>query len=411
MADKYIGDITKKTPNLADYLVAVDGADAYQTLVSDVAKKIIEEYQGSNLGGVAQSIQAGFNVVSANNIVGANNRQGWTALTSGQDLNTVVGVGMYFTHSNSAASSLAHTPFDKAFVMKVGQVYSSNFITQEATTMGTSVVKEETKRRYTYNGGSTWSEWELQPTRSEVNAIANQGAKNLLPNIRETTTVSGITITKNDDGTLTLNGTSTAAITFYLPTTGDSFIPFENGSYVIVGGEDIANQGDSTSVYVGCNSGGSSSYAHKTNGSKSPAFSVTQGRMKAWLYIPNGNTLTDFVVKPMIIPSTLLDDSYVPYGMTNAELTKALNQYTFVLKNATSMDFYNNYSASMPNNTYYRDFVANSGTVMSGVNVMLEGMKTTNDYEWQRVTAYFTDLMMIRRKRAGTWEEWKTVVN
>lgn len=410
MADKYIGDITKKTPSITDYLVAVDGADAYQTLVSDVAKKIIEEYQGSNLGGVAQSIQAGFDVVSANNLTGANNRQGWTALTSGQDLNAVTGVGMYFTHSNAAASSLANTPFDKAFVMKVGQVYSSNFITQEATTMGTSVVKEETKRRYTWNGGSTWSEWELQPTRSEVNAIANQGAKNLLPNNIVSQTVNGLTVTKNADGSVTINGTATANTRLYMWDSQLQASPFKAGD---------------TFLMSGCNGGSSKTYHIQllTNGTirancfdesvtaTIPANTTATQTVQFAIQVLNGTVMDNVTFYPMLRYASFQDDTYVPYGMTNAELTKALNQYTFVLKHATNMDFYNNFSASMPNNTYYRAFLTNSRGVMSGVNVMLEGMKTTNDYEWQRVTAYFTDLMMIRNKRAGTWEEWRTVVN
>ena len=198
-------------------------------------------------------------IIGANNLTGANNRQGWTALTNGQDLNTVLGAGTYCANSAGIYNSVLNSPMTgKAFRLDVQySVANNNYIRQIWTAnTGEQFIRETT------NGGTSWSDWRLTPTRSEVNAIA-----------------------------------------------------------------------------------------------------------------------------------------------------KAINQYTFVKKNATNMDFYNNYSASMPNNTYYRDFVANSSGLMNGVNVMLEGMKSTNDYEWQRVTAYFDDLMMIRRKWAGKWEEWKKVVN
>ena len=297
-------------------------------------------------------------IIGANNLTGANNRQGWTALTSGQDLNTVLGVGMYFTHSNAAASSLAHTPFDKAFVMKVGQVYSSSFITQEATTMGTSVVKEETKRRYTYNGGSTWSEWELQPTRSEVNAIANQGAKNLLSVTGTNQTINGVTFTRNTDGSVTLNGTSTAAVTYILKSD-----VVERGNYILstveTGESDVAGGGLYAKTTGGTGTTGGTRLASALRNA-SATFTNQVGTV--WLYYGAGVTFTNYTVYPMMRFASVQDDTYVPYGMSNAELTGRLPQTIAVGSNA---------SVSVPlDSTKYGLFAWTVGNTFGGANLL-----------------------------------------
>lgn len=271
-------------------------------------------------------------IIGANNITGYNNRQGWTTLTSGQNLNTVTAPGVYSANTNAIATSLNGTPFAYSFklVVELFQSNTGNYILQTATQTATG----EVKRRLTLDNGTSWTDWASVPTRSEVNAIANIGAKNQLPNIVKTTTIKGVTITRNDDGTLTLNGTASETFYLHIPTTGDYYASFPNGTYVLVAGEDIGDRSKNQSgIYLGCNNGSTSYYAKNDNGGKTGAFAVTQNIIKVWLVVPKDTVATDFIVKPMIKPSKINDDTYVPYGMSNAELTEkmivqALSGYT-----------------------------------------------------------------------------------
>lgn len=67
MADQKITELPIKGTsaiNFADYLLGIDAADGYQMLISDLAKKIIESYAGSNLGGSAQALKTALDAVS-----------------------------------------------------------------------------------------------------------------------------------------------------------------------------------------------------------------------------------------------------------------------------------------------------------------------------------------------------------
>lgn len=58
-------------------------------------------------------------IIGANNITGYNNRQGWTALTNGQDLNSVAGAGLYYANTDNIAKTLLNCPYPMAFNMIV----------------------------------------------------------------------------------------------------------------------------------------------------------------------------------------------------------------------------------------------------------------------------------------------------
>lgn len=60
MADQKITELPIKGTsaiNLADYLLGIDSAEGYQMLISDLAKKIIEDYTGSTVAGSAQALK------------------------------------------------------------------------------------------------------------------------------------------------------------------------------------------------------------------------------------------------------------------------------------------------------------------------------------------------------------------
>lgn len=69
MADQKITELPIKGTsaiNLADYLLGIDSADGYQMLISDLAKKIIEAYNGSSLGGSARTLKSALDTIATN---------------------------------------------------------------------------------------------------------------------------------------------------------------------------------------------------------------------------------------------------------------------------------------------------------------------------------------------------------
>lgn len=170
MADQKITELPIKTStgiNLTDYLLGIDSAEGYQMLVSDIAKKIVEDYAGSSLAGSAQSITSAFTQVPL--LAGVN-----TILTSGTDLNTVTTVGTY-NASNAVARSLMNGPEGvtlSAFRMTVERALGTGSeLYRQTIILGASVYSGY--RRYTA-GRVTWSAWEKIPERPEIDAVANK---------------------------------------------------------------------------------------------------------------------------------------------------------------------------------------------------------------------------------------------
>ena len=334
MADKYVGDLTTATPNLTDKLLGVNGSDAYQALVSDVAKKIIEDYAGTTLMGTAQSVQAAFNgsnsLVSANNVVGANNRQGWTALTSGQDLDTITTPGVYYA-TNQVAQTLVNSPYYYGFkmVVEINNGYNA-YIRQMAYLSGIAqgasykgVAAESIMWRKTVNTGGAWSEWIDQPQHSEVNAIANQGAKNLLPNTALTQEVNGITWTKNVDGSWTANGTATGTSSVVVDTGYNS--TYSNGNTLRLTGCPSGGGSSTYRLYVQRTGNTSIGYDDGNGVTITPSSSNTH---RTLMTIHSGVTADNLTFYPMIRDASIQDDTYVPYGMSNAELTDKVRSKT-----------------------------------------------------------------------------------
>ena len=81
MADQKVTELPIKNQsaiNLADYLFGIDAAEGYQMLISDLAKKIIEDFTGSTLGGSSQALKT---IIDAINTKIGNTAMGTTATT------------------------------------------------------------------------------------------------------------------------------------------------------------------------------------------------------------------------------------------------------------------------------------------------------------------------------------------
>lgn len=141
------------------------------------------------------------------------------------------------------------------------------------------------------------------------NVMRQNGAKNLLLVKVETGLSDGITYTVNADKSITLNGTATAAV--YV-TVNTSFTL--NETCIVTGTP--KNLPDNVFMYIQ-----NQSHTFIDYGDGVEAVSGTYG---CYIQIPTGTTLTNATFYPMIRLATDTDDTYVPYAMTNKELTEMM---------------------------------------------------------------------------------------
>jgi len=182
---------------------------------------------------------------------------------------------------------------------------------------------------------------------SKIQTLTNQvkdmnnilGAKNLIHLSVETQTVNGVTITVQDDGSIILNGTATAAIYFGLTKSG---IPLESGKCILSG---VSDGGPSSYRLFTATSGGATLYqeidgqrtAIRSENGDSAIFDITKmntgagssyvdpSEINISLAISNGCTCNNVLIKPMIRLASITDNTYVPYAKSNKELTEDIS--------------------------------------------------------------------------------------
>lgn len=186
--------------------------------------------------------------------------------------------------------------------------------------------------------GTAWTQLTFDAAfsavKAELAALANAGAKNLLPSDgADSVTISGITWTKNADGSVTANGTATETSVYTVKT------PFTipKGTWTLTG---CPANGSSSTYFISIwNSSGGNEYRDVGNG-------VTKTLTENYTYdsgirlvVYNGTTVNNLTFYPMLRDASITDDTYVPYGKTNAEITAELGcNYTKTLS-GDYMDF------------------------------------------------------------------------
>lgn len=140
------------------------------------------------------------------------------------------------------------------------------------------------------------------------------GAKNLLPNNATTKVENGVTFTVNSDGTVTVNGTSTGWISFILfsGTLPKGTYTFSDGGVSVAGSErfEITDANEST-IIASCINGANIDFTLNSNTA-----------IKCRIACGTGKTISNKTFYPMVRPVGT-DGTYVPYAMTNRELTLA----------------------------------------------------------------------------------------
>ncbi len=204
------------------------------------------------------------------------------------------------------------------------------------------------------------------------------GAKNLLPfPYKEgTKTLEGVTFTVNTDGSVTANGTATNTSYIYL---------FQNEVYKM-GKECIlngcpANGSDNTYKIIFKDETTGVYYEDKGNGIVIPSY-VNTHTITSYIRIGSGTTANNLTFYPMLRLASDPDDTYVPYAMTNRELTEAIasvptvnNGQLTIQQNGTNKATFTanqsgNATANIITDTWTKTkTVSSSGTVsFSGLN-------------------------------------------
>ena len=145
------------------------------------------------------------------------------------------------------------------------------------------------------------------------------GAKNLLPNKATTQVVNGITYTVNEDGSITADGTATSDASLYLAGVQSfGLYNLKKGQYILSDG----NNGYSNEIYMQIHKYESpyTSYGGTRYGAKT--FTLSEDvNVVVRIFIANGVTVSNLTFKPMLRPASIKDESYVPFVMTNKQLT------------------------------------------------------------------------------------------
>lgn len=146
------------------------------------------------------------------------------------------------------------------------------------------------------------------------------GAKNLLPNNATSQVVNGITFTVNSDGSVTANGTSTGWSKQNL----NSGFTLPAGKYRMSSGNTMPSKTYLTLVRVS-----DDATLFTVSGNREVEFSLASDTV-VYVYVAVDSTagaISNLTVYPMIRPASIEDDTYVPYAMTNRELTAYGTQF------------------------------------------------------------------------------------
>ena len=198
---------------------------------------------------------------------------------------------------------------------------------------------------------------EINDISDEISDMNNVlGAKNLLPSDNVTQTINNVTFTVNSDGTVKVIGTNSTSDNIYF-NVNTSKISIKKGHYIL----------------SGCpTGGGSGKYVLTVAGT--PGYDTGAGfeldyeeDVSKYIYIVvyAGATVSNLTFKPMLRPASIKDDTYVPYAMTNRELTDAYNSSLVLLwTNPSPSASFAAQKISLDLSNYSFVFVVSSGSVL-----------------------------------------------
>lgn len=227
---------------------------------------------------------------------------------------------------------------------------------------------------------------QIQTLTNQSNSMVNVlGAKNLLENELESTVVDKVNIIRNPNGTLSVstNGEVESAQQDIL--IHRNFVPPVSGQYKLTG---AYNQ----NVILIAFDITASTWLESDRGS-GVVLSLDQNHRYNFLLVVIANTTlsTPVTVSPMLRPNRIAEDTYVPYAMTNQQMTP----YVQAISNPNLLDnpwFTVNQRGET--SSYFADrwrrfaseltFTNNDGVTISGTLSSIENLGK-QDIEWDRL--------------------------
>ena len=164
--------------------------------------------------------------------------------------------------------------------------------------------------------GDTPTAYEPPITGRELQV--NVCGKNLINNIQVTGTVVGVTVTKNDDGTVTINGT----------TTGDLWLLFDDKCHVVKDKTYTFSMGFDTSVGImfGVRSG-DNAQSYLSTGTSGSFVAPETGICRIRGYAKSGLTFDNLTIYPQLELGSAVTE-YEPYHGSTTTITPDSNPYT-----------------------------------------------------------------------------------
>ena len=189
---------------------------------------------------------------------------------------------------------------------------------------GEPVITTDTGRLFVGTGNGTYEEYGKatrtvngQPLTSDVELFAQDiPSKNLLPIRAITQTISGVTFTVNADGSVKVNGTASANALFWFLGSANATMTLPSGNYTLSG---CPSGGTSSTYRISAYDSTGQGYQHDYGSGAN--FTSLDAGMKFAIVVFSGATLNNKVFYPMVRRSDIADDTYVPYAMTNVELS------------------------------------------------------------------------------------------
>ena len=165
-------------------------------------------------------------------------------------------------------------------------------------------------------------------TADMLATLANNGAKNFLKPIIESATVNGVTMTLQTNGTYALSGTSSAA--------GSKTRMFGMSALSSLSGQTVKLTGGySNSIRLGVYESPSASTPLYIDTGSGVEFTLTPELIASGdiriAFLADADC-TDVIISPMIRPVSISDNTYIPYSMTNAELTSTIGDINTILE-------------------------------------------------------------------------------
>ena len=163
-----------------------------------------------------------------------------------------------------------------------------------------------------------WKNYEaLSAAPEALTEIIDGGAKNLIKNSNVSQTLNGVNFTVNSDGTVIVNGTATALVSYAVNTS-----KYPSGQYALSGCPkngsnttyrlDIVDYTTGTPVVIAIDTGNGASFE----------LSDDDADYRTRIRIASGQTVDNLVFKPMLCTKAAWDIShqYVPYRPSYDEL-------------------------------------------------------------------------------------------